>query len=63
MVNISEFFFRTGDNKTDVFEMPLCLYDLHNQKSVQMCLQRWLLFGGSKDSDDAHVGTFSTVSV
>lgn len=28
-----------------------------------MCLQRWLLFGGCKDSDDAHVGTFSTVSV
>lgn len=36
--------------------------DLHNQKSVQMSVQRWLLFGGFKDGDDVHVGTFSAVS-
>lgn len=28
-----------------------------------MYVQRRLLFGGSKDGDDAHVGTFSSVSV
>lgn len=28
-----------------------------------MCVQRWFFFGPFKDCDDAHVGTFSTVSV
>lgn len=61
MVNIT--ILGTRDNKTNVSEIPFCLCDFHNEKPVQMCAQRWLLFGCFKDSDDAHMGTFGSISV